>query len=258
MKNIITFLVLIALLQGCNSTQYIPTETSSLETKPVATPSPATQSNSPETKPVETSSQTTESVKTSSPATQSKSFAQWCENRESLAPATRRTVEVLLNQFSKDGNCQKADFEMRSAISLNLDLHQTEISDLSPLSSLNNLNALYLGWNQISDLTPLIGLTNLQTLYLADNQISDLTPLTGLTKLVSLHLHNYKNNKNKISDVRSLARLKNLQVLSLTGNRISNINTLAGLTNLKSLYIGETGTSMEDCPVKKLESVCRF
>lgn len=249
MKNIIASLMTIVLLQACNSIQSIPIETASPETKPIET-------SSPEIKPIETSSPETKPIGTSSPETQSNNFAQWCENRNSLAPATKHTVEVLLNEFSKNGNCQQAGFEMRSAIGINL--HNTEISDLSPLSSLHNLNALYLGWNQISDLTPLAGLTNLQTLYLADNQISDLTPLTGLTKLVSLHLHNYNKNKNKISDVRPLAGLKNLQVLSLSRNQISNINILSDLTNLTSLYIGETGTSMEDCPVKKSESVCRF
>lgn len=47
------------------------------------------------------------------------------------------------------------------------------ISDLTPLVGLTNLNWLSLEANSISDLTPLVGLTNLATLFLANNDISD-------------------------------------------------------------------------------------
>jgi len=56
-------------------------------------------------------------------------------------------------------------------------LYNNYISDLSPLSGLNNLWYLDLGSNQISDLSPLGTVSNLQELLLDSNQISDLSPL---------------------------------------------------------------------------------
>ena len=70
-----------------------------------------------------------------------------------------------------------------------LNLGGVQISDLSPLSGLTNLEYLLLGRNRISDLSPLTGLTNLKYLHLENNQISDLSPLKGLNpNLVFLHL----------------------------------------------------------------------
>ena len=60
-----------------------------------------------------------------------------------------------------------------------------ELSDLSPLSGLIDLNTLYAYGNNISDVAPLSNLTSLKELTLTDNNISDLSPLaanTGLTR----------------------------------------------------------------------------
>ncbi len=54
-----------------------------------------------------------------------------------------------------------------------------QISDISPLSNLTNLQWLNLESNQITDIGPLSGLTNLRDLYLRHNQISDISPLVN-------------------------------------------------------------------------------
>jgi internalin A len=46
-----------------------------------------------------------------------------------------------------------------------------QISDVSPLSGLVNLDELDLDDNLISDISPLYGLTNLTTLYIDENNI---------------------------------------------------------------------------------------
>jgi internalin A len=109
-------------------------------------------------------------------------------------------------------------------------LQGNQITDLTPLSELTNLQHLDLGNNQITDLMPLSGLTNLQILNLRDNQITDLTPLSKLTNLQNLYL-----SRNQINDLTPLNDLTELQRLWLLSNQIDNLTPLRGLTNLQRL-----------------------
>ena len=70
-----------------------------------------------------------------------------------------------------------------------LDLHGTQVSDLTPLAGLSKLTELWLGNTQAKDLAPLAGLSKLTELDLSFTQVSDLTPLTGLSALTELSLH---------------------------------------------------------------------
>ena len=121
-----------------------------------------------------------------------------------------------------------------------LDLYENNISDISPLANLVQLQILQIYQNQISDLTPLTALTQLRNLALEDNLIHDITPLAGLKQLRTLLLGNftpYLPNNNQISDITPLAELVNLEFLNLGYNRISNITPLAGLLNVKKVLL---------------------
>jgi internalin A len=107
-----------------------------------------------------------------------------------------------------------------------------QLSDLSPLESLTNLNWLFLYNNRITDVSPLRNMGRLRSLGLDSNQIEDITPLAGLQNLTSLSLHN-----NKIRDISSLQNLKNLTSLSLHNNQISNLNPLRSLVLLTTLKL---------------------
>ena len=103
-----------------------------------------------------------------------------------------------------------------------LDLEFTiNISDLTPLSKLHNLQGILLGHNQIIDLSPLMGLRKLNYLTLNNNKITDLSPLMGLRKLNYLILNN-----NKISDISPLSGLKGVDTLDLSENNISDLKPL--------------------------------
>ena len=67
-----------------------------------------------------------------------------------------------------------------------LDLNNTSVSDLTPLSGLTGLKALVLDGTNVTDLTPLSGLTGLTGLMLRGTDITDLSPLSGLTELKNL------------------------------------------------------------------------
>ena len=113
-----------------------------------------------------------------------------------------------------------------------LNLGNNQISNISSLSNLTNLNTLYLYDNQISDIFPLSNLTNLNTLHLYSNQISDISTLNNLTGLRELYLNN-----NRISDTSSLSNLTNLTYLQLANNQISDISALSSLFKLNELYL---------------------
>ncbi len=99
---------------------------------------------------------------------------------------------------------------------------------------------LWLTNKNITDLSPLAGLTNLDELWLDHNKLSDLSPLAGLTNLKNLILMYNKN----IADLSPLTGLTNLKALMLSGNNISDPTPLTGLTNLKDLML--SGINISD------------
>ena len=100
-----------------------------------------------------------------------------------------------------------------------LDLAERDISDISPLAGLINLEDLNLNDNNISDISPLAGLTNLERLYLGANKISDISALAGLSNLEWLDL-----DYNNISDISALVENSGLSdggTVDLSGNPLS-------------------------------------
>jgi hypothetical protein len=111
----------------------------------------------------------------------------------------------------------------------------TEVRDLTPLARHTNLKILFLYSTPVTDFSPLAELKNLQSLMLFETQISDLTPLAGLKNLKALNI-----SSTKVSDLTPLAGLSNLQYLSLAKTPISDLTPLAGLANLKELNLSFT------------------
>jgi len=116
-----------------------------------------------------------------------------------------------------------------------LDLYNTQVSDISALSGLTNLEELYLSYTNVSDISALSGLTNLEVLGLSNTQVSDISALSGLTNLKELDL-SYTN----VSDISALSGLTNLKELDLYNTQVSDISALSGLTNLKELDLSYT------------------
>ena len=118
-----------------------------------------------------------------------------------------------------------------------LNLFRNSISDVSALSGLTKLTWLNLSGNSISDVSFLYGLNNLTWLGLSGNSISDVYPLSGLTKLEWLDLRNNHNIPNVLS---ALSGLINLRTLLLSRNTIVNASALSGLTKLTRLDLAGT------------------
>lgn len=76
---------------------------------------------------------------------------------------------------------------------ITIDCSHREISDLSPLSGLQQLQSLDCSNNEIQDLSPLEKLPQLESLDFSTNQVQDLSPLVKLAKLWRLGI-----NENRI------------------------------------------------------------
>ncbi|MFN0173904.1 MAG: leucine-rich repeat domain-containing protein [Saprospiraceae bacterium] len=113
-----------------------------------------------------------------------------------------------------------------------------DLSDLSIISELSNLQELGFWRTMVSDLSPLLRLLNLQILSYSSTQVSDLSPLAGLT---SLQILSYSSTQ--VSDLSPLAGLTGLQILDCAETQVSDLAPLAGLTNLQQLYFDETQVS---------------
>ena len=123
---------------------------------------------------------------------------------------------------------------------LELDKIPVTAADMSVLSSLTQLQTLYLRDTKVSDVSALEGLTQLQVLLLVRTKVSDVSALAGLTQLKRLSLRG-----TNVSDVSALAGLTQLNWLSLSGTPVSDVSALESLTHLKDIYLLATQVSKE-------------
>lgn len=122
-----------------------------------------------------------------------------------------------------------------------LQLSNNDIYVVPDLSHLVNLRFLSLAYNHIEEVPDLTRLTNLQELYLSFNRIMRAPSLHTLRKLQVLNL-----SGNQIRELPDLSHLSGLRVLSLAYNQLEAVPGLTSLTNLQELYLGHN--QMKDVP----------
>lgn len=157
---------------------------------------------------------------------------------ENLENAVRNAIG------KQSGDLTKSDLEQVTTLAAVDD----NITDLSGIENLTNLNSIFLGGNSISNLEPLAKLTKLQTLNLVGCQISDISPISNLSNLQFLFL-----SDNSIENISSLESLNKLQYLSLDGNNIQDVSSLLKLPNLTDLEIANNQIK-DVSPLIKLDS----
>ena len=130
-----------------------------------------------------------------------------------------------------------------------LDLSDTEISDLELIKRLSSLQELYLNGTQVSSLEPIKGLSGLQRLDLRGTQVSDLEPIKGLSSLQRLYL-----GGTQVSDLEPIKGLSSLQWLDIEGTQVRDLELIKGLSSLQWLVL--KGTQVSDLePIKGLSSL---
>lgn len=136
------------------------------------------------------------------------------------------SIDVLLADNYEIKSIEGAQY-FTSAIEL--DFHDNQISDLTPLASLTQLQRLELGNNPIEDITPLANLMNLYRLAIGFNYKTDsLEPLAKLVNLKQLFVCS-----NQLTDIRPLKALTKLEWVKLCNNKITDLSVLKELPHLK-------------------------
>lgn len=131
-----------------------------------------------------------------------------------------------------------------------LNLSSNDIEDIKPLQNMVQLKDLNLASNyQISDITSIGNMANLETLDLTQNNVSYLYPLKDLTTLTKLYL-----GYNNIVDLTPLEDLVNLQELKLNDNKITDVYPLMGLVDLNTLYLNDNG-KINKAPLQNLSNL---
>ncbi len=183
------------------------------------------------------------------PATMSIDYVRVYEMRKPKEVEIKDTeLRKLLNEklgeklgTTRTANQKITDVELEKLTDLNLD--NSNITDLSGIEAAKNLKNLSLNHNSISNLSPLSSLTSLKTLSLKENAITDISPLVGLTSLTSLHLEDQRANV-KPNDKSFASPLKDLagNVVSIT-NSADVINSTATPGNIQLLSLPANGIS---------------
>jgi hypothetical protein len=111
------------------------------------------------------------------------------------------------------------------------------ITTLSGMRFFLNLQELYLSNNTISDVTPLTGLNQLTTLFLGGNLITDITTFNPFATLTSMQIMDLSHNQ--IRDSYAFTSMANLEWLSLADNDVCDIQSLVDLVATGGLGSGD-------------------
>ena len=120
-----------------------------------------------------------------------------------------------------------------------INLNNNNITDLTPLSNLQHLSELYIELNDCTDFSPLSNLNNLKKLYLGGNDMRNgLGFLQGLNNLEVLRLHACEvPNEIDISYIFNLHNLKYLDLTLWKWITEEHLQRLSELSNLENLIL---------------------
>lgn len=125
--------------------------------------------------------------------------------------------------------------ELRSLDLSGLTLDQEALSQISLVTSLEELNLSSCG---LTDISPLAALSDLETLDLSSNQIEDLAPLSGMVSLQHLDI-----SENRINSLSILTAIPGIIYFDGHGNRFGNLGAFSSNTVLEYLNVANCGVS---------------
>lgn len=116
--------------------------------------------------------------------------------------------------------------------------------DLRIIANMKNLITLYITNSQLSDITHLRSLDNLQVLDLSTTMVENISPLSNMIKLVSLCLEN-----TYVRDITCLRNLTKLVILDLSDTLVEDISVAVHMVSLYKL-------SLNDTPIISIAPLC--
>ena len=151
-----------------------------------------------------------------------------------------KSINMLSGLINLDLSFNQAIIDISVLSSLttltNLDLSRTSVRNTSALSGLTTLTNLDLSYNSnLMDISDLSSLTSLTKLNLANTGVSDISALSSLRMLTNLNL-----SKTRVTNINALSDLTALTDLDLSRTSVSNIKALSGLRVLTNLDLSRT------------------
>lgn len=135
-----------------------------------------------------------------------------------------------------------------------LTLSKNNVTDLSPIASVEGLKYILANENQINSLECLSSLSGtLVTLWIGSNPITSLAGLENCALLESVNAENCE----QLTDISALERCAKLKGLHLTNTKVNNIDCLIGATNMENLSLMNTKVTNIDVlkKFKKLKTL---
>lgn len=142
----------------------------------------------------------------------------------------KREVEALKKIEDQIGFTP--DFITKAQQILKINLDNTRITDLSPLTDLTLLQTIHLRHTGVSDITPLGELQHLRRLHLGATSVSEISPVKNLRELRFIGLR-----YTYVSDISVLSDLPNLEVIDLVGTSINKSNETVHLLERKGVTV---------------------
>lgn len=105
------------------------------------------------------------------------------------------------------------------------------INDISPLSEIASLQDLNISGTGVRELSALSDLFNLYSLNIRRTRISDLSPLSGLSSLTEIELSN-----SAVTSIKPLIGLQNLRTIGMDSTNISDPENLGKMKHLATVY----------------------
>lgn len=133
-----------------------------------------------------------------------------------------------------------------------LEINNTTISDLTPLSEYIQLQKLHFSGTAITNINLPENIQTLKSLHATNSPIKDIKSLTVLTELEDLDISN-----TPIEDLYELWKLKKLTILNCAGTQIKRLDALEKMENLTYLDCSNTNVSklnaLNNLPLKTLK-----
>lgn len=188
------------------------------------------------------------------------------QNTSSDSSASSKTVKI-----------GKKSYKTSMKGTLNLSNQSLSNKDIVNLKYMKNLSEIIISDNNLTDLSVLSGLTQLEKLTFHNNKVRDLSFVKNMTKLkvIGAEYNGIKNisalskltkleeiwlRGNNITNISYLKNCVKVTRLSLSENYISDISALSGMKKLKELHLGSCGIKsikpLKSCT--KLETVLLY
>lgn len=170
----------------------------------------------------------------------------WFGHRYRQSQSEKKAIAWVTEQGGRVGYGSGLINQWFPSLVRSVNLRNTAVGDLAPLTNFTKLRMLDLHETQVSDLSPLAKLTDLEVLWLYETQVKDLSPLAELTNLKNLSLVFVP-----VRDLSPLSKLENLKFLNLNYTPVKDPAPLVHLVNLESLHLSGTQVSHEQIQMLK-------